>query len=128
MPAQVNGFTDLKKRMVCQETHTALQRGFINKTMEQLQELKKQHAASVAQTAELKQKFLQLQHRLLRVSARFCLDSVIFIFFMTIQILVKQESTRKIGMTLQPEEERLRERFEAMRSIVESPNQFRVKS
>lgn len=29
-------------------------------------------------------------------------------------------------MTLQPEEERLRERFEAMRSIVESPNQFRV--
>lgn len=30
-------------------------------------------------------------------------------------------------MTLQPEEENLRERFEAMRSIVESPNQFRVR-
>lgn len=40
--------------------------------------------------------------------------------------MVKQESTRKIGMTLQPEEERLRERFEAMRGIVEAPNQFRV--
>lgn len=54
--------------MICQETQTALQRGFIDKTMEQFQELKKQHAASVAQMAELKQKFLQLQHRLLRVS------------------------------------------------------------
>lgn len=68
LPCQINGFADLKKRMVCQETQTALHRGFIETTMIELQELKKKHAASVAQTADLKQKFLQLQHRLLRVN------------------------------------------------------------
>lgn len=71
VPTQVNGFADLKKRMVCEESQTALQRAFIGQTMEQIQELKKQHAASVAQISELKQKFMQLQHRLLRVSSVF---------------------------------------------------------
>lgn len=47
---------------------------------------------------------------------------------MNLKILVKQEATRKIGMTLQPDEERLRERLEVMRNIVESPNQFRVRT
>lgn len=74
VPTQVNGFTDLKKRMVCEESQTALQRAFINQTMDQIQELKKQHAASVAQISELKQKFMQLQHRLLRVSSIFVIE------------------------------------------------------
>lgn len=72
VPTQVNGFSDLRKRMHCQESQIALQRGFIDNTMQEIQELKKQHAASVAQTSELKQKFMQLQHRLLRVSCGFC--------------------------------------------------------
>lgn len=68
IPCQVNGFTDLKKRMICQENQTALLRSFIDATIQQLQEQKKKHAASAAQIAELKQRFLLLQHRLLRVS------------------------------------------------------------
>lgn len=42
------------------------------------------------------------------------------------QILVKQEITRKIGISLQPEEEKLRDRLEMMKSLIEMPTQFKV--
>lgn len=39
---------------------------------------------------------------------------------------MKQEITRKIGVSLQPEEEKLRERLEMMNSIISVPTQFKV--
>lgn len=68
IPAPINGFTDLKKRMLCEEYETGLHRAFLEKTNNEILELKKKHATSIAQITEQKEKLLQLQHRLLRVS------------------------------------------------------------
>lgn len=67
IPIPINGFVDLKKRVLCEEYETGLHRAFLEKVNNEILELKKKHAASVAQITEQKQKFLQLQHRLLKV-------------------------------------------------------------
>lgn len=41
-------------------------------------------------------------------------------------MLVKQESTRKVGIALQPDEELLRGRLEVMHSQLNMPKQFKV--
>lgn len=107
LPTPINGFSELKKRMLTEEYETGLHRAYLQKVDKEIVELKKKHAASGARIAEQKEKFVQLQHRLLK-------------------ILVKQEITRKIGMSLQPEEEKLRERLEMMNAVIESPNQLKV--
>lgn len=68
LPTSMNGFTDLKKRMLCEEYETAVHRAFIEKANNEISELKRKHAASIARITEQKQKFLQLQHRVLRVN------------------------------------------------------------
>lgn len=107
LPIATNGFEDLKKRLLYQEHETGLHRSFLVKVNEDVGDLKKKHAASMAQITDLKQKFLQLQHRVLR-------------------LLVKQEGTRKLGLALQPEEEVLKGRLEMLHSHLNAPAQFRV--
>lgn len=41
--------------------------------------------------------------------------------------MVKQESTRKVGIAIQPEEELLRGRFEMMHQQLNNPKQFKVR-
>ncbi|KAL3280106.1 hypothetical protein HHI36_017612 [Cryptolaemus montrouzieri] len=106
MPVAINGFTDLKSRMHNQEYETGLHKAFLQKVDKDIAELRKKHAASIAQITDLKQKFLQLQHRILRV-------------------LVKQECTRKVGFTIQPEEELLKGRLETLNAHLNTPTQFK---
>lgn len=106
MPVVINGFTDLKKRMQNQETQTGLHKAFLQKVDKDISDLRKKHASSVAQITDLKQKFLQLQHRILK-------------------ILVKQECTRKIGYSIQPEEEMLKGRLETLNAHLTNPTQFK---
>jgi len=40
-------------------------------------------------------------------------------------VLVRQEITRKVGLSLQPEEEVLTRRFEAMHSQISAPTQYK---
>lgn len=67
LPTPMNGFTDLKRRMLCEEYETSIHRAFIEKVNKEITELKRKHSASIARITEQKQKFLQLQHRVLRV-------------------------------------------------------------
>ncbi|XP_066138209.1 probable nucleoporin Nup54 [Euwallacea fornicatus] len=106
LPVAINGFSDLRARMLNQEYQTGLHSAFLEKVNKDITELKTKHASSIAQITELKQKFLELQHRILRV-------------------LVKQESTRKVGLTVQPEEEMLRGRLEVMHAQLNVPKQFK---
>ncbi|XP_045480908.1 nucleoporin p54-like isoform X1 [Harmonia axyridis] len=106
MPIAINGFTDLKNRMHNQEYETGLHKAFLQKVDKDISELRKKHASSIAQITDLKQKFLQLQHRILRV-------------------LVKQECTRKVGFTIQPEEELLKGRLETLNAHLNTPTQFK---
>lgn len=68
MPSVVNGFGDLKKRMLREQYETGLHRGYLEKINKDIDELKKKHANSIAKINELKQKYAQLHHRLLKVS------------------------------------------------------------
>ncbi|CAH0553376.1 unnamed protein product [Brassicogethes aeneus] len=106
IPVPINGFSDLRSRMLNQEYQTGLHQAFLEKVNKEITNLKTKHASSTAQISELKQKFLELQHRILR-------------------ILVKQESTRKVGLAVQPEEEMLRGRLEIMHSHLNVPKQYK---
>ncbi|XP_060524640.1 nucleoporin p54 [Cylas formicarius] len=106
IPVPINGFSDLRARMLHQEYQTGLHQAFLDKVNREITELKTKHAASVAHIAELKQKYLDLQHRILRV-------------------LVKQESIRKVGIAIQPAEELLRGRLEVMHAQLNLPKQFK---
>lgn len=44
----------------------------------------------------------------------------------SLQIIVKQESTRKMGVAMSPEEEILRSKLENMQALVSAPTQFKV--
>lgn len=67
LPTPMNGFTDLKKRMLCEEYETSVHRAYVEQVNSEITELKRKHSASIARITEQKQKFLQLQHRVLRV-------------------------------------------------------------
>lgn len=43
-----------------------------------------------------------------------------------VQVIVKQESTRKVGLAIQPEEELMRGRLEVMHNQLNMPKQFKV--
>ncbi|KAF5295979.1 hypothetical protein FQA39_LY12751 [Lamprigera yunnana] len=106
MPTPLNGFSDLKKRMLCQQYETDLHQSYLNQVGRDIVEWKKKHANSVAKINEQKQKYAELHHRLLK-------------------IIIKQEMTRKLGMAIQPEEELLRGRFEAIVNKLSTPTQFK---
>ena len=54
--------------------------------------------------------------------------NMLFPFVITqfyIKVLVRQEITRKVGLSLKPEEETLTRRFEAMHSQISAPTQYK---
>ena len=72
IPVPTNGFSELRARMLNQEHQTGLHQAFLEKVDKDIGDLKTKHSASIAHIAELKQKFLELQHRILRVSGDVC--------------------------------------------------------
>ncbi|CAG9837490.1 unnamed protein product [Diabrotica balteata] len=107
IPVPVNGFSTLRSRLLNQEHQTGLHQAFLDKVNKEITDLKIRHSASVAKSNELKSKFYELQHRILR-------------------ILVKQECTRKVGVAILPEEEILRGRLETMYQLLHNPKQFKI--
>ncbi|XP_046612237.1 nuclear pore complex protein Nup54 [Neodiprion virginianus] len=106
IPVPMIGFNQVKYRLKCQEEETAKHRAFLDLAAERIQSLQRQHTATQARLKEHRRNLLELQHRVL-------------------QVLVRQEITRKVGLALQPEEEVLTNRFEAMHSQISAPTQFK---
>ncbi|XP_044594934.1 nucleoporin p54 isoform X2 [Cotesia glomerata] len=106
IPVPMIGFQQVKHRLKCQEEETARHRAFLDLVAEEIQELQRAHTATQARLKEHRRSLLELQHRVL-------------------QVLVKQEITRKVGLSLQPEEEVLTKRFEAMYAQISAPTQFK---
>lgn len=71
IPVPINGFSDLRARMLNQEYQTGLHSAFLEKVNKDITDLKGRHSSSIAHIGELKQKFLELQHRILRVWSKF---------------------------------------------------------
>lgn len=67
MPVPIYGFEDLKTRKLKQEHETGLHKAFEEKINNELVELRKKHVASLARINDFKLRFIQLQHRTLRV-------------------------------------------------------------
>ncbi|XP_076280358.1 nuclear pore complex protein Nup54 isoform X1 [Lasioglossum baleicum] len=106
IPVPMIGFHQVKHRLKCQEEETARHRNFLDMAAEEIQTLQRKHTAIQARLKEHRRTLLELQHRVL-------------------QVLVRQEITRKVGLSLQPEEEVLTHRFEAMHSQISAPTQFK---
>lgn len=97
----------LKWRMKCQEEETKRHQAFLDRVADDISALQRKHTATSVKLAEQQRKYAELQHRLL-------------------QVIVKQETTRKVGLALQPEEELLRSQLESMQAQISAPTQFKV--
>ncbi|XP_076674726.1 nuclear pore complex protein Nup54 isoform X2 [Andrena cerasifolii] len=106
IPVPMIGFQQVKHRLKCQEEETTRHRNFLDMAAEEIQRLQRQHTAIQARLKEHRRTLLELQHRVL-------------------QVLVRQEISRKVGLSLQSEEEVLTRRFEVMHSQISAPTQFK---
>ncbi|KFB44965.1 AGAP006031-PA-like protein [Anopheles sinensis] len=106
IPVPMIGFQDLKWRIKCQENETEIHASYLAKVEKEIAELKQRHMNTTAKIAEHRRNLAELSHRILRV-------------------IVKQESTRTMGLVLSPEEEMIRSKLENMHALVSTPTQFR---
>lgn len=106
IPVPMIGFKEVRWRMQCQEQETALHQAFLDKVAEEVQTLQRKQAATVAKTTEYRRKLVELEHRLL-------------------QLLVKQEITRKVGLALTPEEEAIRGHLESLQPHMYAPTHLK---
>uniref|UniRef100_A0A182IPA6 Nucleoporin Nup54 alpha-helical domain-containing protein n=1 Tax=Anopheles atroparvus TaxID=41427 RepID=A0A182IPA6_ANOAO len=106
IPVPMIGFQDLKWRIKCQENETEIHASYLAKVEKEIAELKQRHVNTTAKVAEHRRNLAELSHRILRV-------------------IVKQESTRTMGLMLSPEEELIRSKLENMHALVSTPTQFR---
>lgn len=106
IPVPMIGFKEVRWRMQCQEQETALHQAFLDKVAEEVQTLQRKQAATVAKTTEYRRKLIELEHRLL-------------------QLLVKQEITRKVGLALTPEEEAIRGHLESLQPHMYAPTHLK---
>ncbi|XP_067000209.2 nuclear pore complex protein Nup54 [Anabrus simplex] len=106
IPVPMVGFEEVRWRMKCQEHETQLHQAFLDQVSEDIANLQRQHSNTAAKIAEYRRRFVELEHRVL-------------------QVLVKQEISRKVGLALQPEEESLRSQLETLQMQINAPNQFK---
>jgi nuclear pore complex protein Nup54 len=108
IPVPLVCFNDLKSRLSCQESETANHMNYLAKLEKDISELRLRNTHTVSKITEQRRKLAELSHRILR-------------------IIVKQESTRKAGLALTPEEEIIKTKLENMHALVSAPTQFKGK-
>jgi nuclear pore complex protein Nup54 len=108
IPVPLVCFSDLKTRLGCQEHETSNHTSYLSKLEKDINELKLRHTNTSTKITEQRRKLAELSHRILR-------------------IIVKQESTRKAGLALSPEEEIIKTKLENMHALVSAPTQFKGK-
>ena len=106
IPVPLVGFKALQSRVSAQEAQNKAHCGRLDTIAEEIHAMKKKQADACAALTEAKRKQAELAHRVLRV-------------------LVKQETTRKVGFTLAREEEQLLSQLEGVAAELATPTQFR---
>lgn len=106
IPVPITGFPELKWRIKCQETETETHLCYLSQVEKDIGELKQRHSNTSAKIMDHRRKYAELSHRILK-------------------IIVKQESTRKMGVSLSPEEEIIKTKLENMHALVSAPTQFK---
>jgi len=106
IPVPMVGFKALQTRTNAQEVQAKAQAARLDSIATNIGDLQKKSTDTQAALLECKRRQVELSHRVLRV-------------------LVRQESTRKVGFTITQQEELLRGQLEALQSELATPTQFK---
>ncbi|XP_014825564.1 PREDICTED: nucleoporin p54 isoform X2 [Poecilia mexicana] len=106
IPVPMVGFKELLHRLQIQEQMTKQHQTRVDIISNDISELQKNQATTVAKIAQYKRKLMDLSHRVL-------------------QVLIKQEIQRKSGYAIQVDEEHLRVQLDTIQSELNAPTQFK---
>lgn len=106
VPVPLVGFKSLQSRIKRQEHQGKIYQGRLDEIANDIAESQKKQQDNTAKLRDAKRKQLELSHRVLN-------------------IITRQEMTRKLGFTIQLEEEKLRMQLEALQSQISAPTQFK---
>ncbi|XP_029940173.1 nucleoporin p54 isoform X1 [Salarias fasciatus] len=106
IPVPMVSFKELLRRLQIQEQMTKQHQTRVDIISNDISELQKNQATTVAKIAQYKRKLMDLSHRVL-------------------QVLIKQEIQRKSGYAIQVDEEHLRVQLDTIQSELNAPTQFK---
>ncbi|KAM8939712.1 nucleoporin p54 isoform 2-T2 [Pelodytes ibericus] len=106
IPVPMVGFKELLRRLKVQDQMTKQHQSRLDIISEDISELQKNQATTMAKIAQYKRKLMELSHRVL-------------------QVLIKQEIQRKSGFAIQAEEEHLRVQLDTIQCELNAPTQFK---
>ncbi|XP_007252807.1 nucleoporin p54 isoform X4 [Astyanax mexicanus] len=106
IPVPMVGFKELLRRLKIQEQMTKQHQTRVDIISNDISELQKNQATTVAKIAQYKRKLMDLSHRVL-------------------QVLIRQEIQRKSGYAIQVDEEHLRVQLDTIQSELNAPTQFK---
>jgi len=106
IPVPMVGFKELLRRLKIQDQMTKQHQTRVDIIANDVSELQKNQATTVAKIAQYKRKLMDLSHRVL-------------------QVLIKQEIQRKSGYAIQVDEEHLRVQLDTIQSELNAPTQFK---
>ncbi|XP_043917165.1 nucleoporin p54 isoform X2 [Protopterus annectens] len=106
LPVPMVGFKELLRRLKVQDQMTKQHQVRLDIISEDISELQKNQATTVAKIAQYRRKLMDLSHRVL-------------------QVLIKQEIQRKSGYAVQADEEQLRVQLETIQSELNAPTHFK---
>ncbi|XP_035041046.2 nucleoporin p54 isoform X4 [Hippoglossus stenolepis] len=106
IPVPMVGFKELLRRLQIQDQMTKQHQTRVDIISNDISDLQKNQATTVAKIAQYKRKLMDLSHRVL-------------------QVLIKQEIQRKSGYAIQVDEEHLRVQLDTIQSELNAPTQFK---
>ncbi|XP_075058812.1 nucleoporin p54 isoform X2 [Mixophyes fleayi] len=106
IPVAMVGFKELLRRLKVQDQMTKQHQSRLDIISEDISELQKNQATTMAKIAQYKRKLMELSHKVL-------------------QVLIKQEIQRKSGFAIQAEEEHLRVQLDTIQCELNAPTQFK---
>ncbi|XP_031433260.1 nucleoporin p54 isoform X2 [Clupea harengus] len=106
IPVPMVSFKELLRRLKIQDQMTKQHQTRTDIIANDISELQKNQATTVAKIAQYKRKLMDLSHRVL-------------------QVLIKQEIQRKSGYAIQVDEEHLRVQLDTIQSELNAPTQFK---
>uniref|UniRef100_T2MAU9 Nucleoporin p54 n=1 Tax=Hydra vulgaris TaxID=6087 RepID=T2MAU9_HYDVU len=106
IPVPMMGFDELRKRLDHQKYQNIQHQKRLDLISDEISKLQTAHSTTVAKLAQYKRKHLELGHR-------------------TLEVMIYQETVRKMGFAIEPEEEHLRIQLESLQAELNSPMQFK---
>lgn len=69
IPVPIIGFNEVRWRVKCQESETKVHQSVLDRIAEDIADIKRRNSDTIAKITEYKQRILEFEHRILKVSA-----------------------------------------------------------